>query len=598
MARISVLTAQAQADLLRFQESSGYLNDLRLESFGFFLADYTIQGAALSFDEVNTLKAIVSEGIISFDNNLWRSFVSEFHLKKFNTTYYVGFLAGKGYIIGETEPSEEYLRIWSIPIDANGVVGTPIDHRTLLDKVKFKSAYNGIYLNTQEVIDAINNAVAATDSANNVKYIADYNVGTNYKKNNIVTFGGSSYIAKQDTIGNAPPLLPATNNAYWALSGRKGADGTGTVVRHRDEFIATAGQTVFTLSNPYDQFQHRIDAEVGGVPQKSPDNFTETSSTSATFTEGILIGTKVIFTYFSEAVPLREDLEAVINTHTNSINEHETRLVTIETTPINQAKMGLDIVASATGKAVRWDEFSLKHNNDGTFKTNVITNDEIGLLAAASATGDAIRWNEFSSKHNNDGSFKAGVITNVEINLATGAIATGDAIRWDEFSIKHNNDGTFKTGSVGNADMADLSINNAKISNTAAIVASKLAIQKLYKKSPVPVVSALADTFGTVIDLIPVTGFVSLVPQMFNVVFGGIFGAETATVDITVTFSDATTATVTKTATAIGNSTLTSSELMALIKDDVYVTKISVKSKSSIASSTATTTVTHFGFYL
>jgi len=485
---------------------------------------------------------------------------------------------------------------------------------------------------------ATTNAITATNDANtlvaNTEYTEDYNPLTNYKKNNIVTFNGSSYVAKQDTVDNSPPLLPETTNDFWGLAGRKGADGTGTVFVHRNIFIATEGQTLFTLSSPYDVLQNRIEVEVGGVPQFSPDNFTETSSTTFTLSEGITAGTKVIATYFSEAVALREDLDTVINSHTTSINDHETRIDTIETTPITQVKMGLDVVASATGKAVRWDEFSLKHNNngtfkgidqadmnlatsatvtkkpvrwdefslkhnnDGTFKTNVITNADIGLIAAAAATGDAIRWDEFSSKHNNDGSFKAGVITNNEIHLATAPTSTGDAIRWDEFSIKHNNDGTFKTGAVGTADIADISINNAKVSNTAAIVASKLAIQKLYKKSPAPVVSATADTFGTAIDLIPATGYISLVPQLFDVVFGGTFGTETVTVEITVTFSDATTATVTKTATAIGNGTLTSSELMALIKDDVYINKISVKSKSSIASSTATTSLNHFGFYL
>ena len=453
-----------------------------------------------------------------------------------------------------------------------------------------------------DAITASTNAITATTNAEtlitNTSYIEDYNVLTNYKKNNVVTFNGSSYIAKQDTVGNAPPILPATTNAYWGLAGRKGSDGTGTVVVHRDTFIATASQTLFTLSNPYDQFQNRIDVEVGGVPQFSPDNFTESSATTFTLSEGVVVGTKVIATYFSEAVPLREDLDAVISSHTTTINDHEARLDTIEITPINQAKMGLDVVASATGKAVRWDEFSLKHNNDGTFKTNVITNADIGLTAIASVTGDAIRWDEFSSKHNNDGTFKAGVITNAEINLATAPTTTGDAIRWDEFSVKHNNDGTLKAGIVGTVDIADLSINNAKVSNTAAIVASKLAIQKMYKKSSAPIVSATADTFGAVIDLAPATGYVSLIPQLFEVVFGGTFGAETVTVDITVTFSDVTTATVTKTATAIGTVTLNGSELMALIKDDVYINKISVKSKSSIASSVTTATVNHFGFYL
>jgi hypothetical protein len=36
--------------------------------------------------------------------------------------------------------------------------------------------------------------------------------------------------------------------------------------------------------------------------------------------------------------------------------------------PLHQSEMGLDAVASATGQAVRWDEFSIRHNNTGTLK--------------------------------------------------------------------------------------------------------------------------------------------------------------------------------------------------------------------------------------
>ncbi|NRD80274.1 hypothetical protein HPT25_23410 [Bacillus sp. BRMEA1] len=36
--------------------------------------------------------------------------------------------------------------------------------------------------------------------------------------------------------------------------------------------------------------------------------------------------------------------------------------------PLHQSEMGLDTAASATGQAVRWDEFSTRHNNAGTIK--------------------------------------------------------------------------------------------------------------------------------------------------------------------------------------------------------------------------------------
>jgi hypothetical protein len=141
-------------------------------------------------------------------------------------------------------------------------------------------------------------------------------------------------------------------------------------------------------------------------------------------------------------------------------------------------------------------------------------------------------------------------------------------------------------------------LTDSDIDTNAGIKASKLAIQKLYKKSQSANPSAIADTNGTVVDTAPVTGYVSLIPQAIDVVFGGTFGTETVTADITVTFSDATTAIVTKTATATGTTSLTNTDLMTLAKDGVFINKISVKSKSSIADSTATATFNHYGIYL
>jgi hypothetical protein len=54
----------------------------------------------------------------------------------------------------------------------------------------------------------------------------EYNNATQYYKNNIVSFNGSSYMAKQDTKGNLPPTFPTTSNDYWnvvAFKGDKGA---------------------------------------------------------------------------------------------------------------------------------------------------------------------------------------------------------------------------------------------------------------------------------------------------------------------------------------------------------------------------------------
>lgn len=166
MTKVAAATSKSAKRLLDFQQNNGYLNDVRLESFGFFLDDYVIYGGDLTFDTVDVYKILLSESIISLNDQLWRAFIKEFRITKHNTTYYVGFLDEKGYVFGETEPFENYLRLWTIPVDANGNIGSLIDHRSLFGYLKFKAKYDGVYLNVDEVNEAINNANAAAANAN------------------------------------------------------------------------------------------------------------------------------------------------------------------------------------------------------------------------------------------------------------------------------------------------------------------------------------------------------------------------------------------------------------------------------------------------
>jgi hypothetical protein len=57
----------------------------------------------------------------------------------------------------------------------------------------------------------------------------NYNPVTSYVRDDTVLDNGSSWILTANTsTGNAPPVLPATSNAFWQLLARKGTDGTGT----------------------------------------------------------------------------------------------------------------------------------------------------------------------------------------------------------------------------------------------------------------------------------------------------------------------------------------------------------------------------------
>lgn len=57
---------------------------------------------------------------------------------------------------------------------------------------------------------------------------------------------------------------------------------------------------------------------------------------------------------------------------TNRANGEQINLATVLNTkleaPVKQSEIGLDTQATATGKAIRWDEFSARHNNSGTIK--------------------------------------------------------------------------------------------------------------------------------------------------------------------------------------------------------------------------------------
>lgn len=58
---------------------------------------------------------------------------------------------------------------------------------------------------------------------NDFAFQGAYSAETTYKKYNIVTYGGSSFIALQDTTGHAPPDPDvAVSDEYWGLKAKKG----------------------------------------------------------------------------------------------------------------------------------------------------------------------------------------------------------------------------------------------------------------------------------------------------------------------------------------------------------------------------------------
>lgn len=81
----------------------------------------------------------------------------------------------------------------------------------------------------------------------------NYDPATAYVADDLVYSGGSTWIAKVSTTGNAPPVLPTTENTYWSLLAAKGTDGTGTgdvvgpassVANRVAVFGGTSGKTI------------------------------------------------------------------------------------------------------------------------------------------------------------------------------------------------------------------------------------------------------------------------------------------------------------------------------------------------------------------
>lgn len=64
----------------------------------------------------------------------------------------------------------------------------------------------------------------------------------------------------------------------------------------RQVIVATAGQTVFSISSfVYELGKNQLEVYINGVRQYINDSYTETTTNSITFSEGLEVGDKVLF---------------------------------------------------------------------------------------------------------------------------------------------------------------------------------------------------------------------------------------------------------------------------------------------------------------
>jgi hypothetical protein len=106
-------------------------------------------------------------------------------------------------------------------------------------------AANQAAANANEAADNANTAAGiAQDIIDNTRYIEPYNPDTTYYKNNIVSYNGSSFIAKQTTTGNTP--IGDANDPYWGLLAQRGVDGQGSVSSVNNKYPDVNGNVTIT----------------------------------------------------------------------------------------------------------------------------------------------------------------------------------------------------------------------------------------------------------------------------------------------------------------------------------------------------------------
>lgn len=214
----------------------------------------------------------------------------------------------------------------------------------------------------------------------NTGYVEEYNATTPYKKNNVVSYNGQAFIAKQTTKGNTPTGY--TDDLYWALIAEKGKDGVGSVSIKTHTFTATEGQTVFTLPFTYEPNANKTRTIVGGV-QQSKENYTETNDTTITLNEGLSAGVKVIVevfsTEFDDRIAEYDSTMIEMNTaidYANQATESANTAIINSVAQTALAKTATDGANTAKDNAQSLVDSS-KHLGDYDSSTSYVVNNEV-----------------------------------------------------------------------------------------------------------------------------------------------------------------------------------------------------------------------------
>lgn len=132
-------------------------------------------------------------------------------------------------------------------IDSAAAVATVEEKVIEIDVIK-----DEVIVLKDEVSDAtddLNELITVTDGVvqevAQFTFIDAYSPSVAYSKNNTVSYNGSSYIAKQNTINNPP-----TDATYWGLLAQRGVDGEGSVSSVNGKFPDLSGNVEIEIPDP------------------------------------------------------------------------------------------------------------------------------------------------------------------------------------------------------------------------------------------------------------------------------------------------------------------------------------------------------------
>lgn len=304
--------------------------------------------------------------------------------------------------------------------------------------------------------------------------------------------GQETPIASADVLGLIKVGANLTISGDGTLSAN---DNPASYIIKEEEFITTANQTVFNLTNgSYDTGRNAVDLYIYG--QKQPSSlFTETSSTSITL-----------------KVPLEADVRVIIK-YIQSINitpypTHANEHLSTGVDPIPDATTTQDGLMSANDKAILDGATNsntaskiVKRDASGNFSAGTITATLSGNASTASklatartisATGDATGSTTFDGSVNSSMALAlasvgtAGTYTKVTTD-AKGRVTSGTTLSATDIpSLTHDKISDFDTGVRTNTlnqmavPTASVSMNNQKITNLATPTLGTDAVTKDY----------------------------------------------------------------------------------------------------------------------